>query len=237
MAVRVWVGSVRDLEAEAERALSDEDRCRAASLPAPVPRGPFTVSRALQRILGARYLGMPAGQVRFRRDCLLCADPRHGKPRLAVAAELDYSVSHSGMLVGLSASWEGQVGLDIEVEEERADLAGLARHILSAEELPGLRGLAVGDARRAVRRLWTRKEAAVKLTGHGLAVPFRQLTVTGPVARPAPPPRGWPERDVHLTDLPLGEGAVAALATAEPCPEVIARRINSLAELRIGVFI
>jgi len=62
--------------------------------------------QALREIL-ARYLGLPANELRFERG-------RHGKPRLATpGAELGFNLSHSGS-VALVAVARREVGIDVE---------------------------------------------------------------------------------------------------------------------------
>jgi 4'-phosphopantetheinyl transferase len=73
-----------------------------------------------------------------------------------------------------------------------------------------------GRARdEALFRYWTRKEALLKATGHGLAVSPASITVSSPCHAPAL--LVWtakmPAEAAFLYDLDVGPGHVASLAT------------------------
>jgi 4'-phosphopantetheinyl transferase len=213
MGVRIWVVREGATSADAEPWLSPEERSRADGLAVADVRWTFILSRALQRALGARRLGVPPDQVEISRACTHCPDGGHGKPRLVAAPELDYSVSHTQGLIVLAASDNTRVGVDVESGSRAIEPVGMTRLLASESELRTLPAAPELD-QRVLLRLWARKEAVVKLTGHGLLrVPFSALSVDGSVARIDAPPAGWPTEPVHLTDLPLGPGSVAALAT------------------------
>ncbi|MFF9625764.1 4'-phosphopantetheinyl transferase family protein [Streptomyces griseosporeus] len=233
MVVRVWV--VRDGAdvADAEGWLSRHERSQAAGLAVDDLRWTFVLSRALQRALGARHLGVPADRVEISRACAHCPDPGHGKPHFTAAPELDYSVSHTRGLIVLAASTGTRVGVDVESGSREIEPAGMARLLASESELRALPSAADREPRELFR-LWARKEAVVKLTGHGLLqVPFTALSVDGSVARLDAPPAGWPAGPVHLTDLALGDGAVAALATTRENPEVTVTELTRVADLTL----
>lgn len=136
-------------------------------------------------------------------------------------APLDFSVSHSGDLVGLAvATSQGgdrrsrAVGLDVERIAPVAD--GAAPDIvLSPAERDAFDPLEAAAQIPAFFRYWVRKEAVLKATGEGLAVPMTHLTVS----RPDQPPRlaEWQGRPafpacVSLHDLTARSGYAAALA-------------------------
>jgi hypothetical protein len=110
-----------------ERARAD----RYASVPA---RRLFVASRAAQRILAARYLDTDPRAVRLDRRCPTCGSPEHGRPTLPAAPDLDFSVSHTKELVALAFRPAGRVGLDVEALDRNADIAGLARTVLTGRE-------------------------------------------------------------------------------------------------------
>ncbi|WP_353942660.1 4'-phosphopantetheinyl transferase superfamily protein [Streptomyces sp. HUAS MG91] len=224
MVVRIWVVEAEPAEADARSLLTPAELSRAGELAREQVRRTFVVSRAVQRALGARYLGVPAAEVGISRACAHCAHDTHGKPHFTAAPELDFSVSHTGDLVVIAAATDTRVGLDVELGNRMIEVDEMTRVLTTAGErriLAGHRGEAL---RTELFRIWARKEAAVKLTGHGLLqVPFTALSVDGPVVRIDTPPAGWPDEAVHLTDLPLGHGSVAALATtvAGPRTEIV----------------
>ncbi len=233
--VRVWV--VREdagvTAADAQAWLSPQERSRAEGLAAKEDRWTFSVSRALQRTLGARYLGVPGDQVEISRACAHCPHGGHGKPHFPAAPGLDYSVSHTQGVIVLAASTGTRVGVDAESGSRAIDPAGLMRLLASEPERRAL-SFAPEPDERALLRLWARKEAVVKLTGHGLPrVPFTALSVDGPVARLDAPPAGWPHGALHLTDLPLTRGPVAALATHRQRPKVTVTELTRVADLTL----
>ncbi|MEV6823944.1 4'-phosphopantetheinyl transferase superfamily protein [Amycolatopsis sp. NPDC051102] len=207
--------------------LTGEERGRLARL-APAARDVFTASRALQRLWAARAAGVPPAEVVIDRSCGHCGDPAHGRPRAAGAPA--YSVSHTGHWLLLAAVETGVIGADIEDPAAAADPGGLAGVVLSAEEH---REFAAADpAEHAARLLtaWTRKEAAMKLAGLGLAAAPARVDVRGPLARSDVP--GWPREPVHLRSLAVPGGHVAALATTVPVRTV---RWRTLADLEAPV--
>jgi 4'-phosphopantetheinyl transferase len=216
--VEVWTADVGAVE-RPERLLTPAERERAGRFRSGPARRLFVVSRALQRAVGAARLGTAPADVVIDRGCRLCADTGHGKPSYAGRPELDFSVSHTGTLVALALSAGCRVGLDVE-EAGRRPIAGrLADRVLTdgerASTLPFL-------------DLWTRKEAAVKLTGHGLTVPFGALSCEGAVVRMAAPPDGWPAGPIHLTAVPVPPGYHATLATTPHPPTLALHRAEPL---------
>ncbi|MFC6700816.1 4'-phosphopantetheinyl transferase family protein [Streptomyces thermocoprophilus] len=177
---------------------------------------------------------MSVERVGISRACAHCPDPGHGKPHFADAPELDYSVSHTRGLIVLAASTGTRVGVDVESGSREIEPAGMTRLLASEPELRALSSTATALEPQALFRLWARKEAVVKLTGHGiLQVPFTALSVDGPTARLDSPPPGWPEEPVHVTDLPLGDGVFAALATTCADPEVTVTELRRVADLAL----
>ncbi|MFD0385652.1 4'-phosphopantetheinyl transferase family protein [Streptomyces stramineus] len=170
---------------------------------------------------------MPARLVRIARTCDRCG-AGHGRPRV-VGAGYDYSVAHTCRRVLIGVVAQGLVGVDLDTvmnpgvperliartatPDERAALARLPAH-----ELPG-----------AFTRLWSRKEAAVKLTGHGLAARLDRIGVRGDLAQPqGKPAEDWPVSPVHLLDVSV-EGHVAAIASTHRITDPAVRSPPALA--------
>jgi 4'-phosphopantetheinyl transferase len=226
--VEVWVADAVVLAGQAEPLLSTAEAERSARYVSVEARRLFVLSRALQRLLGSAYLGVPAERVEVGRSCRLCTDGGdHGKPYLRGAPGLDYSVSHAGRLVLLAWSSACRVGADVEWLDRRLDPGLLGARTLAAAEQAALDALPAADRPAQFLRLWTRKEAAVKLAGHGLTVPLASVRVDGPTARLDTPPPGWPTEPLTLTTLPVPDGYTAALATTA-APRVTLREITDL---------
>jgi 4'-phosphopantetheinyl transferase len=175
----------------------------------------FVVSRAAQRLVLARYLGRRPADIEIARDCQYCGAD-HGRPYLR-GVPLDFSVSHSKGWLLLAVVAGGKVGVDLEAVSDRA-AQDLPDRVFSPAEQH--RYLLVDRQDRAAHfmKVWTRKEAAVKLTGHGLAVPLSCIDVTGPTVIASPPPDNWPPDPIHLTSIPPapapGSGAGPAIPQA-----------------------
>lgn len=172
-------------------------------------RARYLAAHALARLVLADLLGAAPAAVRLDRTCR-CGQ-QHGKPRLPDGAAPHFSLTHAGELVGLAVRAAAPVGLDAEEVRPLSDLAGMARHAWSPAELA--RGTPVGP--EAFFTTWTRKEALLKATGDGLAVPMAGITLDPPDA----PPRvcawsgeGAPGGPLWLRDLDVRPGYRAALA-------------------------
>jgi len=145
----------------------------------------------------------------------------HGKPRLdPPLGAPDFSIAHSGQRVLLAVA-HATVGVDVEAIRPLGE--ELSLRILSEAEKPVLARLAAADRSAALLRYWTRKEALLKATGHGLAISPHRLTVTAPaqpaalVAWAAAPPLA---AEVHLQDLNPGPDHVGCLAILGSRPEI-----------------
>ncbi len=136
------------------------------------------------------------------------------KPRCG--ADLDFSTSHSGNLVGCAISRSGSVGLDIE-RETPIDAANF-RLYLSSEE----RRWATGGRFFSV---WTRKESVVKAHGRSGLPQVRDVQLTEEGARFVD--RNWLTRRIDL--VPGYSACVATEAGARTAPiSVRELRLESL---------
>ncbi|WP_306321565.1 MULTISPECIES: 4'-phosphopantetheinyl transferase superfamily protein [unclassified Streptomyces] len=161
---------------------------------------------ALRDVLGER-LGRSPGDVRFTRlDCPGCGGP-HGRPALADAPDLHFSLSHSGDLA-LVAVASAPVGADVE-ELPSAEVAADLTTVLHPRERDELAALGTPEElRRAMARAWVRKEAYLKGLGTGLARGTDRDYV-GVRADSPGAPDGWTLHDVRV---PEGYAAAVALS-------------------------
>ncbi|TYB47010.1 4'-phosphopantetheinyl transferase family protein [Actinomadura chibensis] len=199
---------MRDLLDEAER--ERYERFRLAE-----DKARFVTGRFLARTALAEAVGLDPKSIRFTTDCPHCGGP-HGKPRLP-GAEVDFSLSHSGDRVVLVLAEGAEVGVDVEQERDR-DLDRLADMVLTEAERAAL--AAMDDKVRGFHAYWSRKEALLKSTGHGLAAPMSDIHVSAP-DEPAEVVSWTGEAavsPVRLADLTPGSGyaAAAAVRTARP---------------------
>ena len=143
--------------------LDTEERSRVLSMMDVRNRRRFTAAHGAIRVILARYLGLPAGLIRWRRG-------PHGKPELAGGGHgLQVNLSHSGELAALAVSRRRAVGVDVQ-QLSPLDAAGIAARYFPEAEARFVASAATPTARlHRFVRLWTRKEACVKASGARLA--------------------------------------------------------------------
>ena len=201
----VWSRAVRTAGQEA--LLDAEERRRLAGLRSPDEAARFVAAHALLRVVVGHRVGVDPAALEVSATCRRCGGP-HGVPRVAGHPDLHLSLSHAGNRVALAVA-DAPVGIDVETT--------------AATTFPGFAAVALADGERAwtdLERavLWTRKEAVLKATGHGLVVPPTALTVSAANQPPAllgwdVPAAGVPEPGpVALADLDLGAGYAACVA-------------------------
>jgi 4'-phosphopantetheinyl transferase len=187
--VEVWLVDVSPDSEPVQRlmgATTDEERERAARLRTPGHAERWLAARgALRTLLGER-LGVAPAAVELIRG-------PHGKPRL-LGAKLQFNLSHAGDLAVVALA-----GVEVGVDVER-----LARSSRAVERTltPGERAALGADDRHVqVMRVWCRKEALAKARGTGLGWAPERFDTSAP-------------GDYWLSDLPVADGYVAALAVA-----------------------
>ncbi|GAA2708834.1 MULTISPECIES: 4'-phosphopantetheinyl transferase superfamily protein [Streptomyces] len=213
--------------------LDAAERSRFGSYAHEGDRARFVTGRVLAKAALAEQVGAGLDAVRLPVRCPDCGGP-HGKPRpdgAAVGWEL--SVSHSGDRVLVALAHGRPLGLDVEeltapgdADEEEPVEASLT---LTPAERDALRTLPAAARQHGFLTYWTRKEAVLKATGDGLAVPMTDFTVSSPAEPPAllawhgPGGSGVRAQLTDLTDrtapeLALGEGYLATLAVLGTAP-------------------
>lgn len=137
-----------------------DKRCRLRQMPVEEPRQLSLLADVLVRLLAARQWG---GEPQMRR----IGTAPGGKPVFLEAPDHHFNVSHTsgGIVCGLSRH---PVGVDIERERPVSDRVA-ARWFTPEEQA----WAAEDPARRLT--LWTRKEAAAKWSGEGLASGIRAV--------------------------------------------------------------
>ena len=128
----------------------------------------------------------------------------HGKPRLA-GGELFFNLSHSGGHRVLAVA-PREVGIDVEVVQDRGDVRVLAEIGLPAAEAGRVEAAPPHERNALFHRLWVRHEARLKCHGVGLVAPL---------------PPGAADA---VIDLDLGAGVAAALALQLPSPGSLSAR-------------
>lgn len=175
-------------------------------------RTTYGVAHVGLRELLAAYTGVkPEALPMVQRACPGCGEP-HGRPAVDIDGAPHFSLSHSGVVV-LIAFAGTPIGADVEEwpATRTVDQISPRLHPREQAEIAALTG--EQERRLAFARCWTRKEAFLKGTGEGLSGGTqRDYVGAGPV--PGAPP-GW-----YLTDCDAPAGYRAAIAVADPEPEV-----------------
>lgn len=115
-----------------------------------------------------------------------------GKPYLADHSEFYFNLSHTEGLIAVALSPHHPIGVDVERLASRQTYCELATRVMTAAECADM---AVQDAPEdRFTQLWSAKEAVMKATGLGFALPPREVEFAGPKPR--------------LTRLPPALGAV-----------------------------
>ena len=95
-----------------------------------------------------------------------------------------FNLTHSANLVVCAVAAEGQLGVDVESLDRSTTGVPLARRFFAPQEVEQLIALPPAMRPEAFLQIWTLKEAYIKATGDGMAMPldhfFFDLTVSGP---------------------------------------------------------
>lgn len=194
------------------RLLNESERARADRFRFAEHRARFTVGRGWLRTILGRYLNVQPGDVVFRFG-------PNGKPSLDPGANpraIQFNLSHSRDRALLAVTVGREVGIDIEAVRAMKDVGQIVGRFFSPREVAVFNRISDDEKTEAFFRGWTRKEAYMKATGKGFAMPLEKFDVT---MAPGEPARllavvGQPEevRRWSFHDLDPGLGFAAALA-------------------------
>ena len=222
--VHVWRIRIDRVTTPADWAvLSPEEDGRARRFFAERHQRRYVVAHAsLRRILSA-YAGMAADELAFRTG-------RYGKPELVgapSATPVEFNLSHSGDLALVAVARDAPVGIDVERWDDRVEHIDLATRFFSPVERDALQRLAPShaDVQEGFFSAWSRKEAYLKASGHGIARGLHHFDVSLTPGQPARILRdrldaGAPSRWT-MTALAAHEGYSAALVAAKPVDEIL----------------
>lgn len=171
-------------------------------------RDRYIATRGLLRQTLAVYLPTDPASLSF-------AIGPYGKPEL-VGGGLHFNLSHSADTLLIAVANFADIGIDIEQIKSRSSLLELARRCFSGYELKAWQALPDDQQLESFYRVWTKKEAFVKAVGRGIALGVEQCEVDlqqGGKLLAVPAEYGV-AGDWAINELPVDEGACAALVTA-----------------------
>ncbi len=145
--------------------ISQERRARITRMKFPRKKTISLVTELIIRSEISKALKIPRSSVEFSYN-------EYGKPFLK-GGGYNFSVSHSGDLVAFCGGAASDVGADIQLAE-RADHR-LAERFFTEVEYAAI--CAAPSPDREFFRIWTLKEAYVKMLGTGMATPFNSFNV------------------------------------------------------------
>lgn len=211
---QLWWASAAADRAWLLELLDREERQRHDGFVRGVDRSLFAVSHALARIVAGHHTGVAPHALAY------ATGSRAGtKPLLAGrASRLQFSISHSGSHVVLAISLDVPVGVDLERIGSHGPDSSMLDAVLGAGERQALAATPATHRAWAFSRYWSRKEAVLKATGHGLAIAPDRIAVSAPADPPALLAWADPRRPpgtLHLYDLAPAGGYCAALATLD----------------------
>ena len=212
--VHVWRISLSSIDPRrAWESLSGEERRRAARHRFAVHRTRFVAGRAALREVLSVYLDVSPSKVPL-------VVGEGGKPRLADDGELDFNLAHSEDVALVAVTRGRAVGVDVERLRRGVPYERLARRFFAPGEAEALRRVPARLRPAAFFACWTRKEAWLKASGHGLerglpsALPRFTVSV-----EPHPssllvtlPDRPEESGRWSLVDVRVGSGYAGALA-------------------------
>jgi len=151
--------------------LSGGEQARADRFINQVAREAFLKGRSGLREACSRYLGIAPGDVEIGIS-------DEGKPYLGNADSLHFNLSHCGSQV-VAAFASEEIGIDLESPARCEDFHGIAKRFFCPSESlqieeSGARG------RDVFFRMWTAKEAMLKLCGAGIAGGLEAAVTNGP---------------------------------------------------------
>lgn len=177
-----------------EDLLSVAELGRALGIASPPHLRQYLAAHTWLRQRLAEYLDVPPAEIAFgANDC--------GKPEVASpSTDLAFNLSYSNGMAALAVGFRKSVGVDVETLEGAQINPEMIYRVLSPSESNSV--LLADDRVRAFLRLWVRKEALAKATGHHAEADEVNVMGISPL-----------EIDgFEVTDINIGEGFVAAVA-------------------------
>jgi 4'-phosphopantetheinyl transferase len=208
--IQIWHGNTDDDSHYLDywRVLDAHEQARAEKFSNGLLRKRYVVAHGRLRAVLAQLLNQAPEKLRID-------SAERGKPYLAEYPGLVFNLSHSAGTMVIAASWDCQIGVDLETCKPRAGLLGLVERCFAKEEMAYWDALPIDQQTAGFYRFWTRKEALVKASGHGITLGLDQCVVNPErqdeflrVPADCGSASKW-----HVMELALGQGTCCALVT------------------------
>ena len=146
----------------------------------------------------------------------------HGKPALAGASPVRFSLSHSAGLAVIALSDTRTVGIDIEQSRIVPEAMALANRWFQPEEAVAIASLPEAQRSASFLTCWTRKEAVLKTIGTGLTRSPASFFV-GTTVAPHRVPLESMLMDLRSVELDLAAAVLSIAATVDGDATIAAR--------------
>ncbi|VAW62835.1 4'-phosphopantetheinyl transferase [hydrothermal vent metagenome] len=156
--------------------LSDEEKQRSERFKFYKHRKLFIASHGFLHATLARYIEVPENGITF-------SYAKYGKPCITDEQNkkaIQFNLSHSGNLAILAVCQNHSLGIDIEFTKRNADWKGIIKRFFTQREQDRLLALPENRQKEAFFKMWTRKEAHMKVTGQGLHLSPDEFEVSVP---------------------------------------------------------
>ena len=198
--------------------LSAEEKACAQRLVNSLHRYYYIASRATLHSILTLYLSDSA-PLEFRYN-------DYGKPYLINEPSLYFNLSDSHRIALYAITTNREVGVDIESMKSNIHAEDIAERFFSPNEIETFRTLPKGQHLEGFYRIWTLKEAYVKVIGRGLSFGFNRFTTNVNVDAVKMDGLLTVEEDPNLAkwwtlcSIPSAPGYMAALAIQGPIEKI-----------------
>ena len=216
--VEIWNGKVSAEDAHYQaywRVLDEAEQTHAGKIKNMLLHKRYVEVHGRLRNLLAQMLNQPPEKIRIKKT-------EYGKPYLADYPELAFNLSHTADRLMIAVGRNCQLGVDIEICKPRVNLSGLVNKCFAEEEAAHWTQLPETQKNQAFYRFWTRKEAFVKATGHGISLGLNHCVINpeNPTEFIRVPDLYGQASAWHVQDIDLGEGICSAFVTHKEFAEV-----------------
>ncbi len=215
--IHIWLNYLNVHEARIKHLyplLSTEEKERSERFKFYKHRKAFIASHGFMHTVLSYYLDTPANEITFSQT-------EHGKPFISEPQnkhDIQFNLSHSNNMAILAickkksdnnqSDKKQSVGIDIEYAERKADWLGLSKRFFTADEQQQFFQLDENIQKETFFKIWTRKEAHMKVTGLGLSLAPTQFEISIPPADAAfiknlktPDNQFYKMQDIQIPDM------------------------------------